>query len=105
MAVAARLVLAALAARPGQWPVALQARAVVAGGPARSGAAARAAQRQRRGQSEPVKAQAAVVVAPRPAREAPARRGLSGWFTSLRGKRRAFLCTVAKSIVKNVPAR
>lgn len=39
------------------------------------------------------------------AREAPARRGLSGWFTSLRGKRRAFLCTVAKSIVKNVPAR
>lgn len=88
-----------------RFRAALQARAVAVAGPARSGAAAPVARRQRRGQSEPVKAQAAVVVAPRPAREAPARRGLSGWFTSLRGKRRAFLCTVAKSIVKNVPAR
>ena len=104
-AVAARLVLAALAARPGQWPVALLARAVVAGGPARSGAAAPVARRQRRARSEPVKVRAVGAVAPRLALAALGRKALFGWFTSLRGKRRAFLCTVAKSIVKNVPAR
>ena len=88
-----------------RFRAALLARAVVAGGPARSGAAAPVARRQRRARSEPVKVRAVGAVAPRLALAALGRKALFGWFTSLRGKRRAFLCTVAKSIVKNVPAR